>query len=205
MACLQVLGSLDRTLVIGRRTNLPVSDKSAIHRPADVERMARTRGRLFISNAQDYFLIAGNRFPWHRIPDVVVGRPAYDNFVVAIAIRDGVSVIDATASILAVHQSDRDGNFAGHNNTDRNANVAVIGKYFSYRRGFTSRSQYVTMVTVVSTAASAKSSDASSATSSIGASSEPAAAMTYDVTVHTRLRRHRIYASFWNRLGLTCI
>jgi hypothetical protein len=172
----------------------------------DVQRQARTKGRLFISNAQDYFLIAGNRFPWHRIPDIVIGRPAYDNFVVAMAIRDGVSVIDATASILAVHQSDRDGNFAGHNNSDRNANVAVIGKYFSYRRGFTSRSQYVTMVTVVPAAASETSGAplSSSAKSPNNAGMASGAAATYDVTIHTRLRRQRVYASLWSRFGLTC-
>ena len=32
--------------------------------------------------AVDYYLISHNQFPWETIPDVVIGRPGYDNFIV---------------------------------------------------------------------------------------------------------------------------
>jgi hypothetical protein len=130
-------------------------------------------GELFSPNAEDYFFIAGNRFPWHQVPDVVVGRPAYDNFLVAIAIREGVSVVDATASVLAVHQSGRDANYAGHLNSDWGVNAAAVKqryKQFEYQAGTTICSQYMTMVTTHSAAAAASSYSATSTTSPPGGS-----------------------------------
>lgn len=95
----------------------------------DVEIVAKKFGKLFMTCAEDYFFVAGgfdsenssdrdsseptpdgNRtssfFPWHRFADVVVGRSAYDNYLVAMAIQLNVSVVDATDTLTALHQTD---------------------------------------------------------------------------------------------------
>jgi len=134
---------LGRTLVIGRRTNVFLRDHTGLYLPDHVTAAARQRGQLFAENAEDYFFIAFNDFPWHRVVDVVIGRPAYDNYLVGLAIRQNVTVVDATNTLLALHQTGSDGNLAGHMNSDKEFNVAVIGK-FNYDSGLSSAAQYET-------------------------------------------------------------
>jgi len=142
----QKLPFLGRTLVIGRRTNVLLSNDSLLYLPESVTEMARQRGQLFIDNAEDYFFIAVNDFPWHRVKDVVIGRPAYDNYLVGLAIQQNVTVVDATATLLALHQTDSDGNFAGHANRNATINLVRIG-HFNYGMGRTTSAQYVTKFT----------------------------------------------------------
>lgn len=142
-AVTEVLHVLASTLVIGRRTNFNVTDRD-VYRPDDVTNLAREEGCLFYAHAQDYFFIAHNDFPWRVVPDVVIGLPAYDNFLVGTAIRQGVSVVDASPTLVALHQSDGEGNFAGHHRAFRNYNKLVIGKRFRYVTGLTTRSQLFT-------------------------------------------------------------
>ena len=54
--------------------------------------------------------------------DVVIGRPAYDNYFVAMARYNNMSVVDASRTILALHQTGQDGKFAGAKNTDSRYN-----------------------------------------------------------------------------------
>jgi len=142
----QELPVLGRTLVIGRRTNVLLGSDSSLYLPEDVTQAARQRGKLFQENAEDYFFIAFNDFPWHRLTDVVVGRIAYDNYLVALAIQQNVTVVDATATLLAVHQTDKEGNYAGHKYKNFNVNEKRIGK-FNYKLGVTTSAQYVTKFT----------------------------------------------------------
>ena len=127
---------LGRTLVVGQRTNVQ-HNHSLLYLPEHVTTAARQRGRLFQRNAEDYFFIAGNNFPWDRVADVVVGLRAYDNYLVGLAIQENVTVIDATVTLLALHQTDRD------RHRENEFNVATIGK-FPYHTGLTTSAQYAT-------------------------------------------------------------
>jgi len=100
----QQLKALGRTLIVGRRTNALLGNGSLPYLPDNVAKTARRRGRLFLTGAEDYFFVAFNDFPWHRVLDVVVGRPAYDNYLVGLAIAQNVTVVDASATLLALHQ-----------------------------------------------------------------------------------------------------
>jgi len=142
----QELPFLGRTLVIGRRTNVLLSNDSLLYLPENVAKVARQRGKLFLTCAEDYFFIAFNDFPWHRVKDVVIGRPAYDNYLVGLAIQQNVTVVDATNTLLALHQTDRDGNYAGAANKDGGFNRIRIG-HFNYGIGTTTSAQYVTRFT----------------------------------------------------------
>jgi len=140
---------------VGRRTNVLLGNASSLSNssslgndsllyvPEDVARTARRRGRLFTTDAEDFFFIAAGEFPWLSVRDVVVGRPAYDNYLVALAIQHNVSVVDATGTLLAVHQTGGDGNYAGHRNRDVGVNARHIGR-FNYRAGLTTAAQYAT-------------------------------------------------------------
>jgi len=119
---------------------------SLLYLPENVTQVARQRGQLFTAKAEDYFFIAFNDFPWNRVPALVIGRRAYDNYLVGLAIQQSVAVVDATATLLAVHQTDREGNFAGHGHKDTHVNAVRIGK-FDYSAGFSTSAQYVTKFT----------------------------------------------------------
>ena len=133
---------LGRTLVTGRRTNVLVNH-SLLYQPDHVTTMARKRGKLFSAWAEDYFFVAFNDFPWHRVADVVIGRVGYDNYLVGLAIQQNVTVVDATSTLLAFHQTDSEGNMAGHSSKDKLFNYRRIGK-FKYQSGLTTAAQYVT-------------------------------------------------------------
>ena len=143
MMC-QVSDVLGPTLVIGRRTNVRGNDKLQQYLPDDMPALARERGNLFWFSAEDYFIMSAQGYPWHRVPrDVVVGRVGYDNYLVYNALRHNMSVVDATNTVLAVHQTGRDGNLAGHGGKHAGYNMGQIGR-FNFRAGLTRSSQFVT-------------------------------------------------------------
>jgi len=135
-------------LVIGRRTNVKLNSSDNLYHPSSVTRVARERGELFFVKGEDYFFIARNAYPWQYIPDLVIARNGYDNFVVAVAIENKVSVIDATATLLALHQTDDEGNFAGASHRkDKRINRKIIRdkRRFHFSSGFTSSAPYETI------------------------------------------------------------
>ena len=141
------LHALNTTMITGRRTNFNMNltiTKPMFHLN-DVTNKARS-GTLFRPYAEDYFFVT-REFPWRVVPDVVIGRPAYDNFLVAMAIRQNVSVIDATKTLLAFHQTGVDGNKAGHKRTGAFYNFRMIWTIygrFNYKMGWTTEAPYET-------------------------------------------------------------
>ena len=112
---------INTTMIIGQRTNYHIHVNEAVYTFNDVQTAAQ-KGKLFQLNAEDYFITTKNGFPWNAVPDYVVGRPGYDNCVVYIGVRDKVSVIDTSKTILAVHQSPKGGDFTGFQNKDVGVN-----------------------------------------------------------------------------------
>ena len=101
--------------------------------PNDVTTLARQKGKLFVAGGIDYLSVANNKFPWQHIPDLVIARNGYDNFVVATAIENNVPVVDATSTLLAVHQT------GTHALRRRHVNKLLISKLIRTRVGFTIR------------------------------------------------------------------
>ena len=132
--------SIKRPFVIGRRSNYNVKREKQLFEPSDVRRTAkRHETRLFISDAQDYFITARYAFPWHSIPDFVIGRIGYDNWLVSTALANkNTAVIDATNTILCLHQSGDDGDFAGFGAKKYvRLNLDLAGADFNYDLGRT--------------------------------------------------------------------
>jgi hypothetical protein len=109
----------ERMLLVGKRLNhgLSLNHKITSNIEAhtkDVLNWAKTAA-LFQNNAQDFFAVTRATWNWNNMPKYVIGRTAYDNCLVTQAVKDSaIDTIDASLSVHAVHQSGKDGNFAGH-------------------------------------------------------------------------------------------
>ncbi|KAK2154772.1 hypothetical protein LSH36_258g05079 [Paralvinella palmiformis] len=139
-----------KLFIIGKRWNLNVSDSDFQLIDASnltkLSELGRKNGSQFTTNAQDYFIATRSGFPWHQIPDFVVGRAGYDNWLVVKAQDWNLTVVDSSYTIMAIHQTGLDGNRAGWAEQDhRCINREIIGK-FNYTRGHTKCVPYISYV-----------------------------------------------------------
>ena len=133
------------TLIVGRRTNVQNVTKEESSTWTEITSVAK-RGELFSEHAEDYF-ITTRSYPWMDIVEVIIGRRAYDNWLVYNALNKGHIVIDGTATILAVHQTTAAGNKEGykHRNKDYNAKLLKrLYKNIKYSIGVTGCATYET-------------------------------------------------------------
>ena len=136
-------------LVVGRRINYKINDNfhsttEPLENPSYV-RQLRDKESLFWSSAEDYFLFTRD-FPRYLFDDLVIGRPAYDNYLVAMAMRLNVTVIDASATLTALHQQLQTGfSKSSHHRRDAKHNILIIGS-FDYRLGYTDVANYETTI-----------------------------------------------------------
>ena len=131
-------------LIVGQRTNIKDVKREEAKSWKDLANTAKTRGKLFSTWGVDYF-ITSRDYPWSSQPDVVIGRVAYDNWVVWNSKRLGFVTIDATKTLLAVHQTTRAGNMEGHGHPDGGYNANLLRKVYKkiqYNNGLTSSTQY---------------------------------------------------------------
>lgn len=108
-----IMGVRKGVMVVGKRTNVEFHDESLMD-DIDVQKLSR-KGKLFYHFAQDYFVYSRGARDWNQMPHFVVGRRAYDNWLVTNAhVDDNMDLIDGTKTILALHLTSADGNSAGH-------------------------------------------------------------------------------------------
>ncbi|XP_053406368.1 uncharacterized protein LOC123558734 [Mercenaria mercenaria] len=97
--------NLDKpVLMVGERSNVLNVTESEASTWGNINQMAEERGKLFTGWAEDYF-ITTRSFPWNDIAEVVIGRRAYDNWLVYYFRKSQHTVIDSTKTLLAVHQT----------------------------------------------------------------------------------------------------
>jgi len=109
---------------------------------------AQSHGDLFGTDAQDFFIVTRGAFNWSDIPDFVVGRPGYDNWLVDYIYHkhETHSLIDITNTTSAIHQTGEDGNKAGFvEREDKDWNSKLLEGWENYDHGFTHCSQYETV------------------------------------------------------------
>ena len=116
-------------LVIGKRTNVDFMRKTESLTWKNLITAAKTRGTLFTGYAEDYF-ITTRRFPWKDIAGVVIGRVAYDNWLVWYARKQNHLVVDATNTVLAIHQTTGAGNMEGHAHENGQYNENLLSKVY---------------------------------------------------------------------------
>jgi len=99
-----VAKQLENFLIVGQRWDLTV--KELLDFSSGWERrlkaMVETHGRMHLPAGSDYFI-----FPRHifcEIPDFAIGRAGWDNWMIYHARKQGWPVVDATPSLMIIHQ-----------------------------------------------------------------------------------------------------
>ncbi|KAK3611758.1 hypothetical protein CHS0354_014105 [Potamilus streckersoni] len=139
-------------LIIGRRMNVLNVTSEEVTKMNGIKESARSRGSLYEIDAEDYF-ITNRLFPWNKIPEFVIGRAGYDNWIVGHARCDlGTIVIDATETLTAVHQTtSKGGNKEGFAHEDKNYNLELIKRLKLPKRflqGLTTCAEWRTVRTI---------------------------------------------------------
>jgi hypothetical protein len=133
----------NNVFIVGRRHNVVINQTlpETAYDSAKL-RYLKKNATLYRNDAQDYFFVTreGSTLNWTALADVVIGRPAYDNYLFATAFFLGINVIDATRTLLAVHLGLPNTNSLLEGSRyakDAKHNAEVIGKPFPYNCGFT--------------------------------------------------------------------
>jgi hypothetical protein len=92
-------------LAVGQRWNLDItedieSDNFFFRR---IDRLCASTGNLESPAAMDFFIF--RRHPQFSMPPFIVGRPVWDNWMIASALRRRLSLVDLTPFIKVVHQN----------------------------------------------------------------------------------------------------
>lgn len=114
-----------RIMVVGRRSNHNLAGTLKL------KDISSAQSTLFIPAAQDYFIMTRSLIDWAQIPSFVIGRRGYDNALVDWAYHFA-TLVDATATITALHQSTADGDRAGWSNKDADFNVKLPDVVFDH-------------------------------------------------------------------------
>ena len=126
-----------KIMAVGRRSNHDLSGT------LDLGRIKQVKSEMETDVAQDYFIMSRSLIKWDTLPNFVIGRRAYDNALLDWAHHNAV-LVDATDTLLALHQTTADGNRAGHSaaNVDREFNVELPN--VRYDHGSTNNAHYKT-------------------------------------------------------------
>ena len=101
----QVASQVDRFLVIGQRWDLEVQQALDFGPGWDRDLVERTRreGQLHAPAGSDYFIFPRSQFI--GMPEFAIGRAGWDNWMIYHARRQGLPVVDATPSLMIIHQN----------------------------------------------------------------------------------------------------
>ena len=132
-------------LILGRRTNAPVGEQG-FHDFNDIRSAAKDwKSHIFADGlAQDYFIVTRGAIPWDRIPDFLVGREGFNPWLTAYALNSGLPTLDVTNTVLALHQTGKQGNYECRRNKMASVNKEIIGPNFDYSLGKIDCARYFT-------------------------------------------------------------
>jgi hypothetical protein len=103
-------------LMAGRRWRISLTEPIAFEEGWEQRIRAEVngRGRRDVPWAIDYFVFPKGMI--HGMPPFVVGRPGWDNWMLENARKMGVPLVDATESVMAVHQDHDYAHMGGYGN-----------------------------------------------------------------------------------------
>lgn len=101
----------EQFLIVGRAIDLDVTHLLDFNTDweIDIQNQIRRQGRLRPPWGSDYFIFSKGLFP--HIPTFTIGRTSWDNWLIYEALNQGVTVIDGTSAIQAVHQNHNYGQY----------------------------------------------------------------------------------------------
>jgi hypothetical protein len=134
------VGQNQTILIVGQRTNVKNISATQAKNFNSLQKISTERGSLYTPWGVDYFITSAN-FPWREMPDVVIERAPYNNFILLESIRRKIVVIDATRTLLAVHHTTKSGNHESHNQKNSFINFRIIEKYYNKRNAEFSKGQ----------------------------------------------------------------
>ena len=97
----------------------------------------------FKPDAFDYFFVT-KHYPFSKMKPLVISRSGFDTYFSAITNTLKLTTIEGTGSVVALHQTDHDGNYAHsakRNDSDTKYNRILLGK-FNYGPGFAWNAKY---------------------------------------------------------------
>jgi hypothetical protein len=103
----RVSAKSDKFLMSGRRWDVDIREPVSVDSPqwsAQVRELAQRTNQQRPPNWIDYFAFRKGLFH-HQIPEFVVGRPGWDNWLLWFARSSGALVVDASSAVCAVHQN----------------------------------------------------------------------------------------------------
>lgn len=126
-------------LLTGRRYNLDLNLNlsQSTYDGSNLKNLSKSAKQDSVQS-EDYFILthSGSSMNWTGVKDIVIGRPAVDNYLVARAVAMKVTAIDCTKTVLAVHLKTPNITHEGLQQKDADYNRKLIGS-FRYRDGFT--------------------------------------------------------------------
>lgn len=135
-------------LVIGRRTNVYHITSKEAENHFHLRKTSVVNGELFTTGAEDY-IITTRLFPWKTVPNLVVGRLAYDNWLVAHArCTLKIDVIDVTETLLAVHHTTKTGTWESAQKPNSCYNTRLLkegNRSLNFQAGLTSCAEWMTI------------------------------------------------------------
>ena len=96
----------NKFLIIGHRWDMDVEDKIEFNNDSEQQKFwdrVRIDSKKHACTGIDYFIY--KRFQWRTLPNFIIGRPGFDNWLIWKARRKLLPIIDATKVIQAVHQN----------------------------------------------------------------------------------------------------
>ena len=103
------LNGFERIFVTGQRTNAAVPSNLRFHGVTDMmdkTKILKTCGRLFVQYSEDYFFVSRDFWSWEKVPPLVLGGVAFDNWLVnkVVTTMKDVLSVDATSTVTCIHQ-----------------------------------------------------------------------------------------------------
>lgn len=132
-------------LVIGQRTDVCFVSKPESVNYKKLIYAAKNRGSSLRSPYKTDYFIVKRGYPWESFPELVIGRPYVDSYLVADAASRG-HVVDITPTSLAVHQITKTGKAGtdeGLTHPDKDYNINLL-KGYKYETGHIYMSSFVT-------------------------------------------------------------
>lgn len=101
----KVADQVEKFLIVGRRWDLDVRQGMDFCAgwDSDLRDDVYSRGNLHAPAGSDYFIFPRTVFT--DIPDFAIGRAGWDNWMIYQGLRQGWPVVDATASLMIIHQN----------------------------------------------------------------------------------------------------
>jgi hypothetical protein len=96
-----------RFLLAGRRWDVDITEPLDFSMPDSEERLcalARQTNRQRPAQWIDYFVFSKGLY-YHQVPEFVIGRPGWDNWLLWYARSSGATLVDASPVVCAVHQN----------------------------------------------------------------------------------------------------